>query len=319
MQKYYSLVYGHKARLQWMKMYEEVGNITAVCKYFGISRKTFYKWKNRYKESGKKLESLKDRSTRPLTHPKMPSKEIILIVIKEKRDTGYKLTRLHNHLKTKYNFPFSVFGLYKILLREGLIEKPRKRKRSKKPILYSLSNPGDRIQVDVKHIDKREDPHKEYQYTAIDDCTRVRFAKIYSELTPKASVEFLRDLVEFFPFSIGEVQTDHGVEFTYNMFGHVLVEHPFDVACIENGINHRLIDVGEPTQNGKVERSHRIDEEEFYSALKFKDKTDRRKRFNWHIEYYNKQRPHGGIGWLTPWEKLESFNLMKIKQCVTQV
>jgi transposase InsO family protein len=319
MQKYYSLVYGHKARLQWIKMYEEIGNITAVCEYFGISRKTFYKWKNRYEESGKKLESLKDRSTRPLSHPKMPSKEIVVIVTKEKIDTGYKLTRLHDHLKRKCNIKISIFGVYKILVREGLIERPKKRKRNKKPILYSLPNPGDRVQVDVKHIDRRDDPGKEYQYTAIDDCTRVRFAKIYPEITPRASEDFLRDLVEYFPFEIREIQTDNGVEFTYNMLPQVLVEHPFSLACKQKGINHRLIAIGEPTQNGKVERSHRIDEEEFYSALEFKDKKDRRIRFNWYIEYYNKQRPHGGIGWITPWEKLESFNLVKIKQCVTQV
>jgi len=85
------------------------------------------------------------------------------------------------------------------------------------------------------------------------------------------------------------------------------------------GINHRLIAIGEPEQNGKVERSHRIDEEEFYSALEFKDREDRRKRLSYFIDHYNRYRPHGGIGWITPWEKLESFNLCELKQCVTHV
>jgi len=109
----------------------------------------------------------------------------------------------------------------------------------------------------------RPEPYKEYQYTAIDDCTRLRFIWVDEELCPANSVDSARRMLEFFPFPVEEIHTDHGTEFTYIFMPRVNKPHPFEEFLKERGIRHKLIPTATPKQNGKVERSHRTDDEEF--------------------------------------------------------
>jgi hypothetical protein len=93
--------------------------------------------------------------------------------------------------------------------------------------------PGQRVQVDAKYMPKirlgdRPEPYKEYQYTAIDDCTRLRFVWVYQELSPANSVDFAFRMLTFFPFPVEEVQTDHRTEFTYIFMPWVNKPHPFE-------------------------------------------------------------------------------------------
>ena len=82
-----------------------------------------------------------------------------------------------------------------------------------------------------------------------------------------------------------------------------------DVWCEENGIRHQLIPPGEKELNGKVERSHRIDEQYFYWKADYRSL----RQFNlslvrW-LRQYNEERPHGGLDYQTPKEKLESLGI----------
>lgn len=142
-----------------------------------------------------------------------------------------------------------------MLLRAGEIN-PRRRRPRKKPVYYSLSQPGERVQVDAKYLPKLKmrrfpEGYQEYQYTAIDDCTRLRFIRVYQEITPQHSVDFMKKALSFFPFPIQEVQTDHGTEFTHVFFPHVQKPHPFQVFLKEMGSRHKLIPIGKPEQNDK--------------------------------------------------------------------
>jgi len=110
-----------------------------------------------------------------------------------------------------------------------------------------------------------------------------------------------------FPFPIEEVQTDHGTEFTYIFMPHVQKPHPFEEFLKQAGIRHKLIPIATPKQNGKVERSHRTDDEEFYNQRGYRKPATRRRELARHIDYYNKQRPNQALGWLTPLDKLRSF------------
>jgi transposase InsO family protein len=91
--------------------------------------------------------------------------------------------------------------------------------------------------------------------------------------------------------------------------------HPFSLACKEFGIIHKLNRPSCPQQNGKVERSHRTDGEEFYRLLKTRDFNlivkERKKpvcvRTGRYDEFFNNERPHMGLKGLTPLEKLQSF------------
>ena len=205
----------------------------------------------------------------------------------------------------------SVYGVYRVLVRAGLV-KPRKHRPRKKPVYYQMNYPGQRVQVDVKYMPKirlrhRPEVYQEYQYTAIDDCTRLRFVNTYEELCPANAVDFAHRMLTFFPFPVEEIQTDHGTEFTYIFMPWVKKPHPFEEFLKERGIRHKLIPIASPKQNGKAERSHRTDDEEFYNQRGFRKPAKRRKELSRFLDFYNNRRPHSALGWMTPLEKLRSF------------
>lgn len=284
--------------------------VTEVCELYGISRKTFYKWYSRYQEAGRDFHALKDRSRRPHSHPRSVSGPVVERVVALRRKTGYGPRRLAYYL-AREGICISVYGVYRVLQRAGLIHKRRSRPR-KKPQSYSMAVPGQRVQIDVQYLPKmvfrdRPEPLQQYLYTAIDDCTRLQVAWVSSELTPQASQQFLRRLVRAFPFPVQEVQTDHGTEFTYVFFPHVQKPHPFEEALRAQGIRHKLIPVARPQQNGKVERVHRTVDEECLNSRSFRRPRPREHAIKRWLRFYNYQRPHSSLEWRTPLQKLQSF------------
>ena len=300
-----------RQRLAWIKMHERGASVSEVCRHYGISRKTFYKWYGRYQEAGKDFHALKDRSRRPHSHPRAVSKRVAERVVSMRRKTRYGPRRIASYLAQE-GITISVFGVYRVLQRAGLVRKRRSRPR-KRPLSYAMALPGQRVQIDVKYLPllrlpNRPEPLRQYLYNAIDDCTRLQAAYVSSELTPKASVHFLQMLARVFPFPIQEVQTDHGAEFTYVFFPNVHKPHPFEQTLAEMGIRHKLIPVGKPQQNGKVERSHRTLDEECLNSRVFRKPSPREFAIKRWVNFYNAQRPHSALQWLTPLQKLRSFH-----------
>lgn len=149
-------------------------------------------------------------------------------------------------------------------------------------------------QAAVKPTDRRG---KFYQYTAIDDCTRLRVLKIYPKNNQKTAIQFLDYVLSQLPFAVETIQTDNGAEFKAAFHWHVL----------DKGINHTYIKPATPRLNGKVERSHRIDAEEFYRLLDgvvIDDINIFNARLKEWQDYYNFDRPHGGLDGQTPYERL---------------
>tara|TARA_Y100000310_G_scaffold145997_1_gene145370 strand:+ start:809 stop:1696 length:888 start_codon:yes stop_codon:yes gene_type:complete len=285
-------------------------SVTEVCNHYGISRKTFYKWYGRYQEAGRDFHALKDRSRRPRSHPRSVPKPVVERVLALRRQTRYGPRRLAYYLSQE-GITISVYGVYRVLQRQGLVRKHRSRPR-KKPQSYSMAVPGQRVQIDVQYLPKmalrdRPEPLQQYLYAAIDDCTRLQVAWVSSELTPQASQQFLRRLMRALPFPLQEVQTDHGAEFTYVFFPHVQKPHPFEEALRAHGIRHKLIPVAKPQQNGKVERVHRTLDEECLNSRAFRKPRPREHAIKRWVRFYNCQRPHSALGWRTPLHKLQSF------------
>lgn len=132
-----------------------------------------------------------------------------------------------------------------------------------------------------------------YQYTAIDDCTRIRVLALYSRRTAANSLLFLDKTIEEMPFPIQRIQTDRGREF---------FAYKFQERLMERAIKFRPNKPRSPHLNGKVERSQKTDLEEFYSTVDLKDPDLAQKLDEWQC-YYNEFRPHGALGGKTPWEK----------------
>jgi len=172
------------------------------------------------------------------------------------------------YLALYHDIRISGSGVSRILKRNGLNRLPRgTRLRKVHTTRYQQQVPGHQIQVDVKFLTfhgKYGKPVKRYQYTAIDDATRIRALKVYSRHTQANAIAFIGYVIKSFPFRIREVRTDNGHEFQAKFHWHVE----------DQGIRHAYIKPRSPQLNGKVERSHRTDEEEFYQLLTYKDDVD---------------------------------------------
>ena len=120
-------------------------------------------------------------------------------------------------------------------------------------------------------------------------------------------VETLKEAQRFFGFKIDTVQTDNGIEFTFDYTAQLTArhkepkQHPLDVYCEAEKIRHKLIPPGEKELQGKVERSHRTDDEEFYRTIKGRlNLIELRKKGKRWLMFYNFKRRHSSIGKKTP-------------------
>lgn len=296
-------------RLAVLRHAEEVsGSVAKTCRYYGISRTLFYKWKRRYEAEG--LGGLRNRSRRPKTSPKATSTEVVGKVIYLRSNYHFGPQKISMYLKRYHDIEISQSGVWRILKRLDLNRLPasqrykshdRRWKRYEKPL------PGHQLQIDVKFIAPVGGRKKRfYQFTAIDDCTRLRVLRIYERLNQKTAIQFVDYVLEKLPFIVEKVQTDNGAEFQSQFHWHLL----------DRGIGHVYIKPATPRLNGKVERSHRIDAEEFYRQL---DGVviDSAQVFNERLaeweQFYNYARPHGSLNGQTPYERLK----MRVGQSTT--
>ena len=294
------------ARLRLLTEAAQLGNVAAACRYHHVSRQYYYKWKARYDGT---LDSLLDRSRRPQSHPRqLTAAEAALVLRVARQHKTRGLYHLHHLLVTHHRFTRSVGAVYKALKRAGFYA-PAKRKRRRKYKRYEQPWPGANVQIDVKYLPQIR-CQQEYQYTAIDEYSRLRYAAIYSELTPRQAVRFLRQALDFFQqrhVRVEQVQTDHGAEFTWAMFPHIRKEHPFERELRQAGIRRKLTPIGKPHLQGKVERSHRIDHDDFHSCRFYRTSEARKRAFRAWITYYNHRRAHGSLNWRSPIQQLQAW------------
>lgn len=295
-------------RLQWIREHEGGRPVAGICRRYPIRPKTFYKWWKRYLESGRDPKSLADRSRRPCRSPRRASKAFSRRVIHLRQQTGYGPARLWFYLPQRWKKRSSPNGVYRILKRAGLIRAHRKnRKKFQRKYAALLKAPGEKVQVDVKYLGKvAGKTFRLYQYTAIDCFSKLQFVSLYPQLSPQTSVDFLRRLVDFFPFRLQTVQTDNGPEFTYRFWPHVRKPHPFEEALQSYSFHHTLIPIATPRYNGTVERVHRTAQEEFYRTLSHPSQPLPQQVVNF-LRYYNEHRPHSSLKMQTPLEYLKKF------------
>jgi transposase InsO family protein len=131
------------------------------------------------------------------------------------------------------------------------------------------------------------------QYTAIDDCTRIRVLAMYKRRSAANSLLFLEKAIEEFSFPIQRIQTDRGREFFAYAFQEKLMEY---------GIKFRPLKPASPHFNGKAERSKRIDLEEFYATVDLNAKDLAERLDDWQSRYNELRVLHGSLDCRTPWQ-----------------
>jgi transposase InsO family protein len=244
------------------------------------------------------------KTTQPNETPIRIKEKIIELRKKEKlcaKKLNYKLRKQRIVIETR--------TIGKIIKNEGLVRKYRVRKLKYKYVKMPLLA-GELVEIDIKYVPDLINGLKYYQFTAIDCASRWRYLEIYDGMGNDCAVKFLEKVISVSPFKIRSVKTDNGACFTNRYLGYNKSSdplnprlHEFDLACAKENILHYLIDPGKPAQNGKVERSHRTDQEMFYDRHKFKTVLDLKKALKqWNIYYNNLE--HCALDGLTPNEAL---------------
>ncbi len=263
-----------------------------AARIYGVDLSSVKRWCKRYDGT---WQSLREKSHRPHNHPARHTEE------EEKQIKAcYKESYLRYgwdgvfDALCKQGYTRSFSGMVYAAKRMGLGSEAAKRGSRRHERRYpEILVPGEKVQIDVKEVPynclrgalKRDGKHL-YQWTAIDECTRLRFVYGFEEHTPENSVRFLKMLVKAFPFKIQTIQTDNGTEFTYKFISDTEL-CPFDKALSALGIKHVLIPPRTPWHNGKVERSHRNDQRYFYDWEKFRSAEELNAKLKEHLHWSN--------------------------------
>lgn len=293
-------------KMLWVTAYQEGKRIAQIAREAHVSRKAIYKWLGRYEESQIFGLLPKKPGAKTGTHPAAISRSTVARILDlYEEDFGI---RSIVHLLSKEGTSLSHMTVYRYLVSRGKIVPHHQRRRAKMPKLHVCDLPGEEVQLDVMHVDPitgTEDPKGKsrqgfhYQYTLVDDCTRVQYAQLFANLSQDNTCLFLEKIMAKSPFSLTKVRMDNGNEFQSKVRSFLQTRK---VSYIYNQPSR-------PDQNGKVERTHRIDTEEFYLKDLSKTFEERQSGLARYVSFFDNERPHWGLGMdgKTPLEKLQSF------------
>jgi len=277
-----------KQRRRVVDFAEEYG-LRAAARHFGLARRTVRTWYRRWEADGE--PGLVPRY--PARRRRRVSDGLVELARVARSEYRWGATRTRIWLERVHKIRANAKTIHRVFRDLGmpvLTKTPRRRPKQLK--LFEKEAPGDSIQVDVKVIKvKRE---KVFQYTALDDCTRLRVLRLYRRQHQSSSLHFLEEIRRTLPFPIKKLQCDNGSEFPVT----------FKLAVEAAGIKHRYIKPRRPQQNGKVERSHRIDAEEFWSRNDFETVAAAEASLADWERRYNHERFSMALHGRTPIEKL---------------
>lgn len=295
---------------QSLMKYAEKYGVSRASRKYNKSRSYIYFWRARWDGSA---ESLVCQSRRPHSHPNQHTEaELKLIRDMRRRNPELGLVELWYRLK-KRGYTRRPESLFRVMRKLGMFPQEKKKKPYIPKPYQQMTYPGQRIQVDVKVVPRHciADPSlRLFQYTAIDEFSRLRFLAAYPEQSTYSSADFLKRLVKWYArngIRVECVQTDNGFEFT-NRFSNSKKDLPtlFEKTAAELGITHKLIRPYTPRHNGKVERSHREDQKRFYSCHSFFSLADFDKQLSVHNRCSN-NLPMRPLNWNSPAEFIVQY------------
>jgi len=293
-----------KNRLEWFIYYETKAefNASLVCRHFGVSSKTFHKWKNRF--DGKNLRLLEDQSKTPKNKRKRaitPPEEMRIVALRKNhiRWGKMKLARVYQEeyqekiSSWKVQYTIQKYKLYHNPIKNEKLWKKRKRNQSKKRITELKKKPFGGFLVALDIIVFYWNSRKRYIVTAIDTVSKIAFARMYTTKSSRNAADFLKRMFYVLDGSMLNALHDNGSEF----------HKEFIQACAELKISQYWTRPRTPEDNPFAERFNRTLKEEFIQLGNFS--TDVLK-FNhnlteWLVEY-NFKRPHQSLGYDTPWQ-----------------
>lgn len=269
---------------------KKCGNYAQAARRYHTSRQQISRWVARYDGT---WDSLRPKSRRPHSHPNQhTTQELQLIKAKYQRYSHEGLAQVYVEC-CKQGYQRSYGSMCKIIRQQSWKQSTHteiKRYPKSKWRPTKVSYPGEKVQIDIKYVPKeclRFDTHeiRYYQITAIDEYSRKRYCKIVDEKSVTHTAYFLLELEEGLGFKVDCIQTDNGKEFT-NGDDPSAPQTIFENIMVAHGIKYVKTRPYSPWQNGKVERSHRIDTERFYGKREFRSVEELIKA---HQRYYRRQ------------------------------
>jgi transposase InsO family protein len=261
---------------------------------FGLDRKTVRAWRRRWQAAG--LAGLVPRY--PPTRARRIPPSTVALIEQARRALHFGAVRTRIWLERGHRLRAAAATIRRLCRQLGYPPvRQRPTRRPRQLTLFSKERPGDGVQVDVKEI-KTAGPQW-FQSTALDDCTRFRILRLYPRKNHLPSLEFFSTIRDALPVAIRQVPVDNGPEFSL----------AFALAVQEAGIRLRYIKPRCPEQHGKVERSHRVDDEEFWTRQSF-TAFDPAATALLHWQHsYNHDRFSMAVNGLPPAEKLATFTV----------
>ena len=288
-----------------VKLYRQTKDIAFVCRRYHISKASLMRWNKQY--DGQR-SSLADRSHRPhRQHPNAHTEEELQWIKNyHRRNPNISVCELYGKLREEKAYSRHPGSLYRVFVRLGYRKKVESTKeKSKHRGHYDTPTKlGIKWQLDVKYVPVAcyagSDGEKFYQFTIVEEASRKRFIYAYRENSSYSTIDFVRRAIIFFGYAPETIQTDNGGEFTHT--GKTKRVHPFDVFCNQHHIFHKTIRPKTPWHNGKVERSHRNDQERFYNHLRFYSYNDLQVQMKRYLRRSN-NIPMSVLGWKSPTQR----------------
>lgn len=291
-------------KIHAVETYRQGNDVSYVCRKYHISKASLMRWNKRYDGS---RESMTNRSHRPRRpHPAAHTEEELKWIRDlHRRNPDISVCEMYGKLLVNKGYTRHPLSLYRILVKLGFRKRANSTKKKSKHLGHyeTPTRLGEKWQMDVKYVPQAcyvgQDGERFYQYTMIEEASRLRFIWPYSEQSGYSTVDFVRRAIEYFGYAPAIIQTDNGTEFTN--FMNTKRVHALDAFCRQYGIVHKLIRPRTPWHNGKVERSHRNDQERFYNHLSFYSREDLEKQMEAYLKRSNKI-PTAVLNWLSPAE-----------------
>jgi len=297
-----------------VKLYRQTKDIDFVCRRYHISKSSLMRWNKQYDGS---RESLAPKSHRPHTqHPNAHTEqELSWIRNLHRRNPNISVCEMYGKLRQEKAYSRHPGSLYRVFVRLGYRKKVEStKKKSKHNGHYDTPKVlGIKWQMDVKYVPTAcyvgTDGDKFFQYTMIDEASRERFIYAYKEQSSYSTIDFTKRAIIYFGYAPETIQTDNGGEFTHTAKTRRV--HPFDVLCNQLNIHHKTIRPKTPWHNGKVERSHRNDQERFYNYLRFYSLKDLQLQMKRYLHRSNRI-PMSVLGWKSPVEKRMDIEFARV-------
>ena len=277
--------------------------VARVASDFGVSSRTVSKWLARWRSEGE--SGLHDRSSRPHASPKLtpPAQVASVLALRKLRMPGFQIARQTGLSKATVSRILRRHRLHRL----SLLDPPPPVRR------YERLYPGELIHLDIKKLGRIERPsHRvtgnrrdrtfgagwEFVHVAIDDASRIAFAKIMPDETAQSAVSFLQAALDYFALlriNAQRIMSDNGPCYISKTFGAYLQSL---------GLRHIRTRPYTPKTNGKAERFIQTSLREWAYARSYQHSSLRQAQLPHFIHFYNWHRPHSALNHLPPASKL---------------